>query len=292
MKYIRGIHENTMLSLAEKFIDANHLRGQLEGHPQLTPFVGHFEEVVRILREVIDARLVETSEEVVQQKEARFQALAEHDAVIAQLHFSLAAARASIDPAVAASAVRLYALLLPEARGVLRYSVERKLGEAYAAQERIEPADREAMERLGTVSGSVWALHERRIEVAERLADHDVALLKLRSQAPPGAVGLREAKGYWVRLVRLFEATVRFLVITDEEKQLLLGHIEDAAQLVIVRRRRRLGATEETSLVDEPEAGAVAPAVSPTSSDGGVGAAANDTEEDLLAGADNVASTA
>lgn len=235
---INQIHESTMLSLAETFIQADNRRPYLEAHPPLVYFVDEFAKVAEALRAVTDAESSPQMDRVLTLRRRMASAVEKHDALIRQIYFVLEALAAETEIDRREQAAWLQTRLLPDMRLLVRYPIYRKVGEAKQADERLGNEERAVLRSIPVPAGTLLDLHDQRLAVAETLENAELELRMLEGEGRQA--GLREARNRWMRLIRLLLATVEYLDLGPQANDVLLGHVQAASKAAGRRRRSRM----------------------------------------------------
>lgn len=237
---LRGLHDTIMLNAARALASPDRLRPILDKYPDLASFAKRFGRVETALREAMDDIDEDHRERLEAVKAQRSELEAKHDAVIRQTWLALEAHRFALEPTVREQAASLSRTLLPVGRRMTnRYSVNRKLGEAQAAEERLDPPDREELRQLEAPQGTVLALHELRMDVVKELESVQDQLSGLTTQMKAPSQNIARIRRQWIRLVRAFISMMDLVGVDPEDREKVLAPITEDVEKRERQRSRR-----------------------------------------------------
>lgn len=257
---LRDIHESVMLRIARTFADPQGLRPVLEGNERLKIFAADFEAVEKVLRAAQDYlgsaehRSLQEEMDTLRTNEAAIEK--RHDYNIRSTHFVLEAAKVSESPELVRAAEILQPKLLPNGRSLVRYTISRKVGDAWGTAERLDPPDVDLMKAIGAPSGTVADLHQNRLDIVAELDTVSSQLYRLEARERDKGIAVSVARSQWFRLARNFLANVSFAELDPETERLLTGEIERASELETIRRARLAARSDEANSQSSSTAGA------------------------------------
>lgn len=255
----RMLHESTMLNIARALAQPERLRPLLDKYPEISYFGDRFEMVETALRDAQEDIDATRRERIEKAKSTRSKLERHHDRVIRQTHLCLEMYQQSDHLDLVAIAGRLLPVVLPYGRGLTRFSVGRKIGEGYNADERLDDADRQDLQKLALATETALDLHGRRMALVAELELVQDRLNAFDSEDLEKGARLVEARARFVQLILAFRTTVRVAEIGEEDTRRLLAPLENEMEALEARRARVLAREprpEPTALVSDaaPEA--------------------------------------
>lgn len=252
---LRDIQPQEMLQIAELYSTPGGVRDLLGQHVELSNYPEYFAEVAAALKEAQALVVRAETERRDAYKGTQTSVEAKLERVLRQTWFTLEAAKQVEDGTMAADAERLTAVLLPDGRQGVNYSVARKVGEAQLADDRAGPAELKMMRRIRGPGGTLSDLHEQRMEYAAVLHGVEIKLLELGVDLEVEANTLAAARRRWMRTVVMLESQVDFLELDLEARHTLLHAVHGASERG--ERRRSARASGESAAVAAVVASAV-----------------------------------
>lgn len=242
---LRGLHPTVMFNAAHALANPTLLRPLLEKYPDLASFAERMETVEAKLRMALDAADEDAKAEA--EARSRLDALqaerealeARYDAVFRATWYIIETLRHVEDEALQKRGERLRAVLAPTGRGILRYSVNRKIGEARAAEARLDAEDRHALESTFAPTGNLLEMHTHRFELAEKLTAIQHEISRVSGRNPELEFELRAAKKAWQDAVKALVGVMKMVQLEPEDRRELLEPIVSEIEKLRVRRARR-----------------------------------------------------